>query len=74
MRKDFYILQINQELCIHCNICQKVCPVIKNKRNENSEILCYAAYSKDEEIRKKSSSGGIFTEQVLVYSMGGEPY
>ena len=65
MKEDeegFLYPKINQELCIHCNICQKVCPVIKNKRNENSEILCYAAYSKDEEIRKKSSSGGIFTE------------
>lgn len=60
--EGFLYPKINQELCIHCNRCQEVCPVIKNKRNENSEILCYAAYSKDEEIRKKSSSGGIFTE------------
>ena len=39
----------------------KVCPVI-NQEKEKKPIVVYAAKSKREEIRLKSSSGGIFTE------------
>lgn len=51
---------VNQELCIDCGLCEKVCPCI----NENEQIMpldIYAAKNPDKEIRKKSSSGGFFT-------------
>ena len=51
---------INKEKCIGCGICQKVCPVINKKYIENIP-KSYACYSKDEDIRMKSSSGGIFS-------------
>ena len=57
----FLYPKINKELCINCNICKKVCPVI-NKLSENtSEIEVYACKNKNDAIRMKSSSGGIFT-------------
>ena len=57
----FLYPKINKELCINCNICTKVCPV-KNKLSENqNEIEVYACKNKNDEIRMKSSSGGIFT-------------
>lgn len=51
---------VNQELCIDCGLCEKVCPCI----NENEQIMpldIYAAKNPDKKIRKKSSSGGLFT-------------
>ena len=50
---------IDEELCIHCNLCKKVCPILKNIIKEN-DIHAYACINKDDEIRKNSSSGGIF--------------
>lgn len=50
---------IDEELCIHCNLCKKVCPILKNIIKEN-DMHAYACINKDDEIRKNSSSGGIF--------------
>ena len=51
--------QINEDLCIHCNLCKKVCPILKDVKKEN-DIHAYACINKDNEIRKNSSSGGLF--------------
>lgn len=50
---------INQEKCIDCGLCKKICPIINKKKNTSLNI-CYAAYAKDNEIRDNGSSGGIF--------------
>lgn len=63
----FLYPNINFDLCVDCNQCKNVCPVLKEKNNK-SEKQVFAAYSLDENIRKNSSSGGIFTllaENVL---------
>lgn len=59
--KGFYIPVINKNLCKNCGMCEKVCPEIEHV-NKNNVIGCYAAWSKNDEIRKKSTSGGIFYE------------
>ena len=46
--------------CIDCGLCEKVCPVI-NQAEPKQPLKVYAAYNKNEEIRRQSSSGGIFT-------------
>lgn len=51
--------QIADDLCIHCNLCKKVCPILKDVKKEN-DIQAYACINKDDEIRKNSSSGGVF--------------
>ena len=51
--------QINEDLCIHCNLCKKVCPILKDVKKEN-DIQAYACINKNNEIRKNSSSGGVF--------------
>lgn len=58
--KGFRYPIIDKDKCIQCGLCEKVCPIIKNAQIQN-EPIAYAAYNKDEEIRKVSSSGGIFT-------------
>lgn len=53
---------VNAELCINCGLCEKVCPILNGKTSTNErEIKAYAAINNNEEIRLKSSSGGIFT-------------
>lgn len=50
---------IDESSCVKCGACQRVCPV--NKETPSSHALFYMAWNKDEEILKKSSSGGVFT-------------
>ena len=58
--EGFLYPKIDLEKCIHCNKCRNVCPTLNKK--ENKEYLnCYAAKSTDDDLRMKSSSGGLFT-------------
>ena len=58
--EGFLYPQINLEKCIDRHLCEKACPVI-NQNKERTPIEVYAAYNKNEEVRKRSSSGGIFS-------------
>lgn len=51
---------INEEKCVNCGLCEKVCPILTNKKISNKP-KAYACINKDEEIRKDSSSGGVFS-------------
>ena len=59
---------VNHEKCIHCNKCQKICPVENAAclNRDFKQAKCYVAYSNDKEVRKNSSSGGLFTELARV--------
>ena len=46
-------------LCIDCHLCEKVCPVIFRKE-KRQPLKVYAMRNRDENIRFRSSSGGIF--------------
>ncbi|MFH8120120.1 MAG: polysaccharide pyruvyl transferase family protein [Candidatus Aenigmatarchaeota archaeon] len=48
------------ENCKNCKICSKVCPVINPIYINSQEPFCYAAQAEDE-LRRISSSGGVFT-------------
>ena len=48
--------------CVECGKCVDVCAFTKKGEGANGEIAVYAAASKNEEVLKSSSSGGIFTE------------
>ncbi|MDO5292487.1 MAG: Coenzyme F420 hydrogenase/dehydrogenase, beta subunit C-terminal domain [bacterium] len=51
---------IDMKKCINCNICEKTCPSLNKDLSSNTEAV-YAAKNKDDQIRKSSSSGGVFT-------------
>lgn len=51
---------VDKSNCINCSLCEKVCPVV-NKRERQEPLYVYAAKNRNEEMRLKSSSGGIFT-------------
>lgn len=50
---------IDEEKCVDCGLCYKSCAVVFPKY-ENNEPKCYAVMAADDELRKKSSSGGMF--------------
>jgi coenzyme F420-reducing hydrogenase beta subunit len=53
---------IDNNKCINCGICYDNCPIIHTENKNWEHPKSYAAFSKDEEILKKSSSGGVFSE------------
>lgn len=54
--------------CIQCGYCKEGCPVIKKvNTNIEEDLEVYSCWSKDEEIVKNSSSGGIFSELAKEY-------
>lgn len=57
--EGFYYPEIDNSKCVACNICTIKCPA-NNEKTHNDSVKLYAAYSKDDNIRLKSSSGGIF--------------
>lgn len=58
--EGFWYPVVEVDNCTNCNLCDEVCPII-NKSTSKNEPLAYSCYNKNEEIRLKSSSGGIFT-------------
>ena len=67
--EGFLYPRINTESCINCGLCELVCPVL-NQAEERIPMEVFAAKNPNEEIRKESSSGGIFTllaEQTIDY-------
>lgn len=52
----------NKQECIGCKSCEKVCPVLLQYKKEINNPITFAAYSKNDMIRSKSSSGGIVSE------------
>lgn len=69
---------VNVEKCTECGLCERVCPLLHKEdfaRDEEKGIHSlpvYACFSKKEEIRKSSTSGGLFSVLAeYVISRGG---
>ena len=63
MQRDaegFLYPMVDKSSCTDCGLCEQVCPVI-HQDSPSQPLKVYASRSKDEEIRRQSSSGGIFT-------------
>lgn len=62
MKRDaegFLYPYANADICINCGLCEKVCPCLNGKEAKET-MAVYAAINPDEEVRKQSSSGGVF--------------
>ena len=63
-----YFPKIDEILCINCGACQKVCDFQKKDENQFGQkvIKAYGAASKDESLKRKSASGGMFAQLAKV--------
>ena len=52
--------EIDEAKCTNCGLCKKTCPVLNKKEQQEKVVQAYADISKDESVRKNSSSGGVF--------------
>lgn len=60
--EGFLYPRVNQDTCINCGLCEKVCPIINcvpREKNDNQEA--YLMQHKDDEICRQSTAGGVFT-------------
>lgn len=75
MRADecgFFYPEVDENNCIECHLCEKVCPVLNRFEPKEEPFCCYLGKTKDEAIRSQSSSGGFFTELAkTVLNEGG---
>lgn len=58
--EGFLYPQVDTNICIDCGLCEKVCPILTAKQS-HEPLKVFAAKNPDDNIRKESSSGGIFT-------------
>lgn len=65
MKEDnegFLYPYVNIGVCINCQLCEKVCPILNNKEEvENHNQKAAIVASRDKEILRQSTSGGAFT-------------
>ncbi len=55
---------IDEDKCTDCGLCTRTCPVnsAAGSGSDKPEKKAYACYTKNDEIRAKSSSGGVFSQ------------
>ncbi|MCR1823329.1 SP_1767 family glycosyltransferase [Terrisporobacter muris] len=58
--EGFWYPNVDKNKCVNCNLCKDICPII-NDKNFVSMKKAYGCYNLDEDIRLKSSSGGVFS-------------
>lgn len=63
---------VDESKCVNCGMCIKFCPVLNVKINKKALSECFACINRDNDIRMKSSSGGVFSVFAdLVIEKGG---
>lgn len=75
--EGFLYPQVDDEICIQCDLCDKTCPII-NPITSDKEPKGYIVRNNDKEIVKDSTSGGVFTavakyvldKQGVVFGVG----
>ena len=57
--EGFLYPHVDSSTCVNCGLCEKVCNIL-HPRDEREPLNVLAAINNDEDVRMKSSSGGIF--------------
>lgn len=71
----YLIPSVNQNECINCNQCNKVCPTLNTPRKTYDNHQVFSAFNKNPEIRAAGSSGSVFyLMATTIISKGGVVY
>ena len=76
----FVPIVLNEDKCVHCGLCEKVCSYLnRGLSRPSSNIRGFIAYSKNEQVQKSCSSGGVGFEMAKLlieegYKAGGVKY
>lgn len=57
--EGFLYPQVDQKKCTNCGLCQKVCPIL-NRKEHSGQPIGIAIQARNDMIRRKSASGGMF--------------
>lgn len=75
--EGFWHPEIMGDECIDCGKCTKACPILNPPHRDDALATkeIYAAWSRDSETRRQSSSGGFFSEAAsVILGKGGVVY
>jgi len=70
----FLMPLIDENLCVSCKACERICPALNGEKinyGNPQNIKFYTAWSKDDDVCKKSSSGGIASQIALDFLRKG---
>lgn len=60
--QGFWYPKVDKKLCVECGLCEKKCPSLKNIPLNDKQPKVYSVWSKNDEVRITSTSGGAFWE------------
>ncbi len=73
--EGFWYPYVNPMLCTNCGSCEAVCPQLHGedlRQDRQPEPTVYAAYCRNEQLRRESTSGGVFSAMAnAMYDRGG---
>lgn len=67
--KGFIYPFIDENKCINCGLCTKICPF--ELPSDSSPVACYASANLDDDQKYKSTSGGVFAAIATNFIMTG---
>lgn len=73
--EGFLYPECDMDKCVHCHLCEKVCPVSNQIQETETRQYGYAVQNKNHTVLMESTSGGAFTaiaEQII--NLGGVVY
>lgn len=56
----FLYPEVDSSKCINCRLCEQVCPILSDSTIRKEDLEIYACYNPVDEVRKQSTSGGLF--------------
>lgn len=60
-KQGFWYPEVSAQKCVNCGVCVKKCPALQDNQYK-TDRTAYAAWSRDDTIRRESTSGGVYYE------------